>query len=329
VTAATAPQRTGRLRGAAPTRLPWQAKFLALVLIWGSSFLLMKVGLRAMAPLQIAGLRIFSGTLILLALLRLAGGRLPRGRGTWWHLMVGGVFMAALPFTLFALGEERVSSALAGIGNATTPLATVVFALLLLPSESVTRRKVVGVVVGFVGVLVIAQPWEVAGRPDLIGFGMTLVAGMSYGLGWTYNRRHLAGSDLGGLTQPAAQLLAAAVEMVLVLVVWSLVRGAAPWTLQPGTAGGSVLLPILAVLALGLVGTGIAFSLQFDVVRAAGPTVASTITYVIPVVSVALGAIFLAERLSWPQYLGAAIVVGAAALTQRHPRVRRASVAGG
>lgn len=277
----------------------------------------MKVGLRSMQPLQIAGLRIFTGTAILLTLLRLSGGRLPAGRRTWFHLMVSGVFMAALPFTLFALGEERVTSALAGIGNATTPIATVLFALLLLPSEAVTRRKVVGVLVGFVGVLVIAQPWQVAGRPDLLGFGMTLVAGMSYGLGWTYNRRYLARSDLGGLTQPAAQLLAAAVEMLVVLAAWSLARGIAPWTLHADAAGGSALLPLLSVLALGVVGTGIAFSLQFDVVRAAGPTVASTITYLIPVVSVALGSLFLGERLSWPQYVGAAIVVGAAALTQR------------
>lgn len=321
MTAATASSTTAAARGPVGTRLPWQAKFVLLVLIWGSSFLLMKVGLRAMAPLQIAGLRILSGTLILLVLLRLSGGRLPRGRRTWGHLMVGGIFMAALPFTLFALGEERVTSALAGIGNATTPLATVLFALLILPSEAVTRRKVIGVVIGFAGVLVIAQPWEVSGRPDLLGFGMTLVAGMSYGLGWTYNRRHLAASDLGGLTQPAAQLLAAAAEMVVVLGIWSLVRGAAPWTLLPGTTGSSALLPLLAVLALGLVGTGLAFSLQFDVVRGAGPTVASTITYVIPVVSVALGAAFLGERLAWPQYLGAAIVVGAAVLTQRRPRL--------
>lgn len=324
----TTPRSPGATGGPAPTRLPWQLKFVLIVLIWGSSFLLMKIGLRAMEPLQVAGLRILSGALVLVLLLRLSGGRVPRDLRTWGHLLVAGIFVATLPFTLFALGEERVSSALAGIGNATTPLATVLFALLILPSEAVTARKVAGVLVGFLGVVVIAQPWAAAGRPDLLGFGMTLVAGLSYGLGWTYNRRHLAGSDLGGLAQPTAQLLAAAAEMLVVLAVWSIVRGAAPWTLHPVTSGGSTLGPVLAVLALGVVGTGLAFSLQFDVVRGAGPTVASTITYVIPVVSVALGALLLGEHLDWPQYLGAAIVVGAAVLTQRRPRARRAPAAG-
>ena len=105
--------------------------------------------------------------------------------------------------------------------------------------------------------------------------------------------------------------------------MWSIIRGAAPWTLHAVASGGSAVGPVLAVLALGVVGTGLAFSLQFDVVRGAGPTVASTITYVIPVVSVALGALLLGEHLDWPQYLGAGIVVGAAVLTQRRTPLRR------
>ena len=129
-------------------------------------------------------------------------------------------FLCTLPFSLFALGEERVSSALAGIGNATTPIATVVFSLLLLRGDVIGRRKVVGVLVGFLGVLVIMQPWQAAGRPDLVGFGMTLVAGASYGLGWTYNKRFLRGSDLGGLSVPAAQLTVASAQMVVVLLLW-------------------------------------------------------------------------------------------------------------
>src|SRR5512141_2295352 len=109
------------------TRVPWQIKFTALAFIWGSSFLLMKVGLRSLAPLQISGLRILSGAAVLLLLLTAARGRLPRDRRIWGHLMVTGFFLGSLPFSLFALGEERVSSALAGIGNSITPIATVLF----------------------------------------------------------------------------------------------------------------------------------------------------------------------------------------------------------
>lgn len=307
------------------TRVPWQVKFTALAFIWGSSFLLMKVGLRSLAPLQISGLRIFSGAAVLLLLLMATRGRLPRDRRTWGHLMVTGFFLGSLPFTLFALGEERVSSALAGIGNSVTPIATVLFSLMLLRSDKIGARKIVGVLIGFVGVLVIMQPWQAQGRPDLLGFGMTLVAGVSYGVGWTYTKRFLGKADFGGLTLPAAQMLTSAGQMLVALPFWWLAQRnhlslAAPWSLHPNTAGGSVLWPVLAVLALGVLGTGIAMSFQYDVVRAAGPTVGASVTYLIPVVSVALGVLVLNERLQWPQFAGAAVVLAAAVLIGRSRR---------
>jgi len=307
------------------TRVPWQVKFTALAFIWGSSFLLMKVGLRSLAPLQISALRILCGVAVLLLLLYASRGRLPSDRRTWGHLMVTGFFLGSLPFSLFALGEERVSSALAGIGNSITPIATVLFSLLLLRGETIGKRKIVGVVIGFVGVLVILQPWQSQGRPDLLGFGMTLVAGMSYGVGWTYTRRFLGRSDFGGLTLPTAQMLTSAAQMVVALLVWWLTQGsrlslAAPWSLHANTVGGSAFWPVLAVLALGVVGTGIAMSFQYDVMRAAGPTVATSVTYLIPVVSVALGVLVLGERLQWPQFAGAAVVLSAAVLIGRTRR---------
>lgn len=309
---ATTSPTSSSLAPARSTRVPWQAKYVLLAFIWGSSFLLMKVGLRTMAPLQISGLRIFAGTLTLLPLLALTGARLPRERRVWGHLAVSGVFLTALPFSLFAAGEERVSSALAGIGNATTPLAAVFFALLLLPSDRLSPRKLAAVIIGFIGVVVIMQPWESVGRPDLIGFGMTLVAGACYGLGWTYNRRFLGDADLGGLSMPTALLVVGSVLMVPVLLVWWLLNRdvyAAPWSGHVDITGGGWLVPLLCVLALGIVGTGLAYMLQFDVVRGAGATVSTTVTYLIPVVSVVLGVLVLGERLAWPQLLGAAIVL--------------------
>jgi len=322
-----APPSTPATAPAAP-RVPWQAKYLLLALIWGSSFLLMKVGLRTLAPLQISGLRIYAGTLTLLALLAATGGRLPRERRTWGHLTVSGIFLTVLPFSLFALGEERVSSALAGIGNATTPIAALFFALLLLPSDRLSPRKLAAVLVGFVGVVVILQPWESTGRPDLLGFGMTLVAGACYGLGWTYNRRYLGGADLGGLSMPTALLVVGSVLMVPVLLVWwALHRDAyaAPWSGHADPTGGGWWPPLLCVLALGIVGTGLAYMLQFDVVRGAGATVSTTVTYLIPVVSVVLGVVVLDEHLAWPQLLGAAIVLVSAVVVGLPARRRKQS----
>ena len=308
-------------------RVPWQVKFVALVLIWGSSFLLMKVGLRTMAPLQISGLRIYAGTLTLVVLLAVTGGRLPREPRTWAHLTVSGIFLTAMPFSLFALGEERVSSALAGIGNATTPIAALFFALLLLPSDRLSPRKLAAVLIGFAGVVVITQPWESSGRPDLLGFGMTLVAGACYGLGWTYNRRFLGNADLGGLSMPTALLVVGSVLMAPVLLVWwALHRDtyAAPWSGHADPSGGGWLTPLLCVLVLGVVGTGLAYMLQFDVVRGAGATVSTTVTYLIPVVSVVLGVLVLDEHLAWPQLVGAAIVLVSAVVVGLPARRRRA-----
>ena len=308
-------------------RVPWQVKFLSLALIWGSSFLLMKIGLGSLAPLQISGLRIFAGVSALLVLLWATRGRLPRGRRTWGHLMVTGFFLGTLPFSLFAASEEHVSSALAGIGNATTPLAAVLISLALLPAERLPRPKVAAVLAGFLGVLVILQPWEAVGRPDPLGFGMTLVAGASYGLGWTYVKRFLQRDNPGGLSMPTAQLLTAAAQMLVVLALWWAISRdtvAAPWSLRPDATAASALWPVVAVLALGVVGTGLAYVLQFDVVRAAGPTVGTTVTYLIPVVSVVLGVTLLDETLAWPQLLGAAIVL-ASAVVIGMPRRRRAA----
>jgi drug/metabolite transporter (DMT)-like permease len=303
--------------------VPWQVKFVALVLIWGSSFLLMKVGLESLSPVQISGLRILSGAAVITVLLLVRGGHLPSGRRVWAHLMVCGFFLGALPFTLFALSETRISSALAGIGNAATPIATVLATLAILPGERVTGRRLVAVGVGFLGVVTIMQPWTSVDRPDLLGFSMALAGGASYGIGWTYNRRFLSGVDLGGLSQPAATLLTALVLMVPVVLGWAALQGdglSAIWAYATPDPGTWFWLPLLCVLVLGLVGTGFAYTLQFDVVRGAGPVVGSTITYLIPVVSVLLGVFVLGEHLGPWQLVGFAIVLGAAFVINRRPR---------
>lgn len=307
-------------------RVPWQAKFVLLSLIWGSSFLLMKIGLGSLEAVQISWYRVLTGGAVLLGLLLATGRGLPRSPRVWGHLSVAGFFLATLPFTLFAAAEERISSALAGIGNATTPMASVLFGLLLLPAARLPWPKVVAVGLGLVGVVVVMQPWQLDGRPDLLGFAMTLVAGASYGLGWTWVKRYLADDDLGGLQMPASMMTTAMVQMTVVALAWWAVRGgevATPFSFRATDAAGagpSHLGALVAVLVLGLVGTGLAQNLQYDVVRAAGPTVATTVTYLIPVVAVALGVTFLHERLAWPQLVGAAVVLAAAVVIGRPSR---------
>ncbi|HSO65789.1 MAG TPA: DMT family transporter, partial [Ornithinibacter sp.] len=173
------------------------------------------------------------------------------------------------------------------------------------------------------------QPWTATDRPDLVGFSMALAGGASYGIGWTYNRRFLSGVDLGGLSQPTATLLTALVLIVPVVLAWAAFQPeglAAIWSYATPDAGTWPWLPLLCVLVLGLVGTGFAYMLQFDVVRGAGAMIGSTITYLIPVVSVVLGVLVLGERLGPWQVLGFVIVLGAAWVINRRPRSPEAVV---
>ena len=249
------------------------------------------VGLDALAPLQISTLRVVSGAVVVVTLLHLGRGRLPSERRAWLHLQVVGFFLCTAPFTLFALGETRVSSALAGIGNAVTPIATVVLTMLFVRDEHYSLPRLAGVVLGFVGVVVIMQPWAVHERPDLLGFAMTLAAGTCYGIGWTWHRLHLKRYDPGGLSVPAGQLVIAGLTVV-----------------DPIVAVG------IGVLVLGTVGTGWAFTAQFDVVRAAGATVGTSVTYLIPVVSVLLGVLVLDEHVTAWTLVGFAFVLAGAVL---------------
>ena len=173
----------------------------------------------------------------------------------WGHLLVCGFFLATLPFTMFALSETRITSALAGIGNAATPIATVLATLAILPGERATGRRLVAVGVGFAGVVTIMQPWTATDRPDLLGFSMALLGGASYGVGWTYNRRFLSGVDLGGLSQPAATLLTGLVLMVPVVLWWAWRQPeglASVWSYDTPDAGTWHWLPLLCTLVLGL-----------------------------------------------------------------------------
>lgn len=303
-------------------RETWPAKFVLLVLVWGSSFLLMMVGLAALAPVQIATARILSGAVVLLVLMRLAGGRLPRERRVLAHVLLCSFFLGPLPFTLFALSETRISSALAGIGNGTTPIASVIFSLLLLPHARPTPARIGAVLLGLVGVLVIAEPWALD-PPDPAGFGMALLAGVSYGLGWTWLKRFLGDVSFGPFAQPAAILTAASVLSVPMLLGWWLLQDerSLPWSVA-STGEHSVAVAVGAVLVLGIVGTGLAYKLQADVVVAAGPVVATSVTYLIPIVSVALGVLLLGERLGPAQVSGFAVVLVAALLIGRPERVR-------
>lgn len=285
----------------------WLPGFLALATIWGSSFLFIKVGVEELHPLHLTLGRVATGALTLLVVLAVLRDRLPREPRIWLHLTVVAAFGVAIPFTLFGYGEQRVPSMLAGIWNATTPLVVLPLAVLVFRTERLTVRRAVGLGLGFVGVLVVLGVWQGVGGANFTGQLMCFGAAACYGLAIPYQKRFIAGRSQSGLSLSAAQLLIAAVQLA---VVAPLVAGAPP---APTDLSAEV---IASVLALGALGTGLAFVIHLRNIRIAGASTASTVTYLIPVFAVLIGVVVLREHLAWHQPVGALIVLAGVAVSQ-------------
>ena len=302
------------MRDGAISRVPWQAWFVLTAAIWGCSFWFIKLGLTFLAPVQLAFGRNALGAIALGIILVASRGRLPRDRRTWGHLVVVGLIMSAIPALLFAVGETQISSVLAGIINATTPLATLTVVLVAFREERVTRERIGGLLIGFVGVLVVLGVWDGLGAADLMGIAACVGAVACYGFAYPYMRRHLTGVTEGPIAMATGQV---AVGALVLLPIAAVATG-------PGTAPAPH--AVLAMLALGTLGSGVAFAMNYRTIALAGSTTASSVTYLTPLVAVAVGTVFLSEPITWHQPVGAAVVLLGVAVSQgRLPIRRRAS----
>lgn len=291
--------------------LDWRLRFGVLSLVWGFSFLFMKVGTESFAPFQVTLGRLAFGTAVVAAAMAVKRERLPRGAWTWVHLTVAGFLLNALPFSLFAFSELTIPSSLAGICNATSPLWGMALSLVALSEDRPTRRRVAGLGIGFLGVLTVLGVWQGFHGLDVTGTALALLASFSYPVGWIYVRRTLAGSSHSHLSLTGAQLGLATLQLAGVTPLFTSVPTSFP------------VLPLLAVAALGVLGTGLAFLIQYDLVAEVGPTTAQMVTYFTPVIATAAGVALLGESLSWSTPVGAAVVLAGAALTQSRPRADR------
>ncbi len=289
--------------------LPWQLAFVVLGAIWGCSFLFIKLGLESLSPIGVAFVRLSIGALTLLAVSAATNTPLPRGRATWRHLSVLALLFCSIPFTLFAWGETQVSSILAGIINATTPLTTLVAVLAAFPEERPTRERIVGLLVGFAGVLVVVGVWEGIGGGELAGVLACVGAAVCYGIVYPYSRRHLFAQGSNPIAIATGQVVLGALFLVPLVAGETLLGGpVVRWPIAGTT--------ILAMLALGVLGSGIAYVLSFRIVKAAGATTASSVTYITPLFAVIAGVLLLAEPLNWHEPVGGVIVLLGVAIAQ-------------
>lgn len=295
-------------------------RFAALCVLWGSSFLFIKLALEGLSPPQVVLGRLSAGAAVLWTIVALRRQRLPRDLVVWGHLALMGVVANVVPFLLFAWAEVRITSGLAGLLNGTTPLFTLAVAVAALAEERLTAVRAAGFGLGFLGVALVIGPDSLGIGPSAPGVTSVtgqlacLGAAASYGVGFVYTRRFLARRGLPALALAAGQLGCAALTL---------------WLLAPLVATDPMdltLSVVASVLALGGLGTGVAYIFYYGLLAEAGATTTSMVTYVVPVVAVALGALALGEPLTWNLFAGGAVVILGVAVAEGRLRRRPPTV---
>lgn len=272
----------------------------------------MKIALDGVSFYQVAWTRLVLGGLTLGIIVLVMRQKLPRERIVWLHFVVVAFINCVIPHLAFAWAEQFVSSGLASIYNAVTPITTALFVTLVFAVEKLGRGQILGIGIGILGVIVIIGPWQYADfTSNLAGQLACLLAATCYGFSFGYIRKFLSHRPIPGATFAFMNIGLAGFIMFLLTPVIALT----PVTLD---------LPIvLGLAALGILGTGFAYIWNINVLRAWGPTNTSTVTYITPVVGIALGILVLGERFGWHEPLGAALVLLGILFTQRRLRIAR------
>ena len=286
------------------TRSDWLV-FLALGLMWGSSYLFIKIAVDDFGTFTLVALRLAIGALLLWTVFRLRGQPVPRERRIYGHLFVMGLINITIPFLLITWAEQSVESSLAAILTSMVPLFTVVFAPLFIHDEPLRINAVVGLAIGFIGVVVLTSR-EMAGTGSSLLADLALVAAaLSYGAGAVYARRNVRG-------------LAPLVPAVFQVTFAFLVSGTMavllehPWTARPDASA------VFSMIWLGLLGSGAAYLAYFRLLSRWGATRTTLVAYVLPVVGIILGLLVLQEPLDGRIMVGTALVIAGIGLVNSH-----------
>lgn len=257
-----------------------------------------------MTPYGVAFGRCLLGALILMLLMKFRKLKLPRSPSTWFRLWVVSLLLNSIPGVLFALAQQQVTSILAGIINAATPLMTILVMLFAFREERVTTNQILGLIIGSLGILIVFGVWNGLGENSATSVVMLLLAVLCYGVSFPYSRRNIIPLKLPTEVLASTQLILASITLAPLLF------------LSGFTHDKLEFMPILAMLALGIFGSGFAYIWNFKIIKEAGSAIASTVTYLTPLVAVAMGLLFLGEPLTWNEPIGGLIVLAGAAISQ-------------
>jgi len=283
--------------------------FSLLALIWGSSFLWIKIAVQEVGPVTLVAYRLLFGAVGLIAIVAIKRPPLPRARATWWTLLVLGFTNTAVPFVLISWGEMHIDSGVASILNGTVPLFTLLIAHFILHDERMTWMRFAGLLAGFGGVVALmSRDVGPTGFDEgIVGQLAVLGAAVCYAGSSVFARRNL------GDVAPMFQAL------MIVLVADTALWLSAPVVESPVIVPRNPL-TWLALAWLGLLGSCVAYLIYFGLIQRAGPTRTVMVTYVMPIVGVLLGVTFLNEPLGWRLGLGTLLVASGVWAVNRRPR---------
>ena len=270
--------------------------FLLLGAIWSSSFMWIKIAVQEIGPVTLVAFRVLFGLLFGVVVIYIQRIQWPRTRKEWTPLLILSVANIAIPFFLISWGEQAIDSAVASILNATTPLFTILVAHFLLQDDKMTAPKVLGLLMGFAGVVILMSKDIGTSLGSVLGQFAVVLASAFYAGGAVYARRTT--QDLPGIMRSAGPLLPATVLMWLMM-----------FAVESPVKFPQLGITWIALLFLGVLGSGLAFVMSYYLLHEIGPTRTSMVTYLFPLGGVILGVLFLNEELSWQLVVGAVLIV--------------------
>jgi len=285
-------------------RKSWLPAYLALGTVWGCSFIFIELGLEFLTPFGVTFIRCALGAITLIIIARIRKINLPTDRKVWQKLWVVALLLNVIPGVLFAFAQQYVTSVFASIINAATPLMTLVFILVIFREEKLKREQIYGLLIGALGVMTVVGVWKELGDNQLVGVVALLIAVSCYGASYPYSTRNVIPLKLKPEALAAGQLIMAAITLLPLFLINGISNNSYPRQ------------SVIAMLCLGIFGSGFAYIWNFSITAAAGSAIASSVTYLTPVVAVIVGRLFLGEVIVWHEIVGAIIVILGALLSQ-------------